>query len=75
MAGTMILDNDQETLVSLTNFVDQLPSVMNQVLDCIYISSRDCINMQIYFFCGSQIMPVHVCVKICLNQSCHAYAT
>ncbi|RVW52256.1 hypothetical protein CK203_077358 [Vitis vinifera] len=31
MAGTMILDNDQETLVSLTNFVDQLPSVMNQV--------------------------------------------
>ena len=31
MAGKMLLDNDQEALVSLTNFVDQLPSVMNQV--------------------------------------------
>ncbi|KAK9274146.1 hypothetical protein L1049_018960 [Liquidambar formosana] len=30
-AGAIIPDNDQEALVSLTKFVDQLPSVLNQV--------------------------------------------
>lgn len=30
-AGTVIQDIDQEAIVSLTKFVDQLPSVMNQV--------------------------------------------
>uniref|UniRef100_A0A2P2J311 DUF1350 domain-containing protein n=1 Tax=Rhizophora mucronata TaxID=61149 RepID=A0A2P2J311_RHIMU len=30
-AGSVIPDSDQETLISLNKFVDQLPSVMNQV--------------------------------------------
>ena len=30
-AGTMILDNDQETVTSISKFVDQLPSVFNEV--------------------------------------------
>uniref|UniRef100_A0A2N9ETZ6 DUF1350 domain-containing protein n=1 Tax=Fagus sylvatica TaxID=28930 RepID=A0A2N9ETZ6_FAGSY len=32
-AGAMIPDGDQESLVSLTKFVDQLPSVLNQVTE------------------------------------------
>ncbi|KAK4600496.1 hypothetical protein RGQ29_010226 [Quercus rubra] len=31
-AGAMIPDSEQESLISLTKFVDQLPSVLNQVL-------------------------------------------
>lgn len=31
-AGAVLLDNDKETLNSLTKFVDQLPSVLNEVL-------------------------------------------
>lgn len=31
-AGSIIKEYDQEALVSLTKFVDQLPSVLNQVL-------------------------------------------
>lgn len=31
-AGAMIPNNDQETLTSLTKFVDQLPSVFGQVV-------------------------------------------
>ncbi|KAF5726123.1 hypothetical protein HS088_TW23G00864 [Tripterygium wilfordii] len=31
MAGSMMPDNDQEGLISLNKFVDQLPSVLNQV--------------------------------------------
>ena len=30
-AGAMIPDSEQESLISLTKFVDQLPSVLNQV--------------------------------------------
>lgn len=31
-AGAIVPDRDQEVLNSLTNFVDQLPSVFNQVI-------------------------------------------
>ncbi|XP_059453868.1 uncharacterized protein LOC132184305 [Corylus avellana] len=31
VAGAMIAEGDQESLISMTNFVDQLPSVLNQV--------------------------------------------
>jgi hypothetical protein len=32
VAGAMMAEGDQESLISMTNFVDQLPSVLNQVL-------------------------------------------
>ncbi|GAV74003.1 DUF1350 domain-containing protein [Cephalotus follicularis] len=32
-AGAMMANNDEETLLSLTKFVDQLPSVLNQVTE------------------------------------------
>ncbi|KAL5559574.1 hypothetical protein UlMin_035785 [Ulmus minor] len=32
-AGTMILDNDQETVTSISKFVDQLPSVFNELAE------------------------------------------
>lgn len=38
LAGGFIREYDQEALVSLSKFVDQLPSVMNQVLyECKFI--------------------------------------
>lgn len=37
-ARTMVPNNEQDTLVSLTKFVDQLPSVFNEVLTFVLIN-------------------------------------
>lgn len=40
-AGAMMPNNDQETLISVTKFVDQLPSVFNEVFGYLcYMSER-----------------------------------